>query len=57
MAIFAAHNKLIVVGGESAAPNTAHEEVHLFDSQSQQWLKKPSLIQGRHGSGIIAANG
>ncbi|MEZ9537705.1 Kelch repeat-containing protein [Shewanella sp. 10N.286.51.B8] len=57
IAIFAHQNKLIVVGGESADPNKAHEEVHLFDSQSKQWLKKPSLIQGRHGSGVIEANG
>ena len=57
IATFTYQNKFIVVGGESADPNKAHEEVHLFDSQSKKWLKKPSLIQGRHGSGVIEMNG
>ena len=46
-----------MVGGESANPNKAHEEVHLFNSQSKEWLKKPPLKQGRHGSGVIEING
>lgn len=57
IAVFTYQNSFIVVGGESADPNKAHEEVHLFDSQLKTWVIKPSLMQGRHGSGVIEING
>jgi len=57
VATFAYQDNFIVVGGESANPDKAHEEVHLYDTTSKKWLTKPSLIQGRHGSGVIEMNG
>ena len=57
IATFAYQDSFIVVGGESADPTKAHEEVHLYDTNSKKWLTKSSLIQGRHGSGVILING
>jgi N-acetylneuraminic acid mutarotase len=57
IATFAYQDSFIVVGGESANPNKAHEEVHLYNTQSKKWIKKSSLMQGRHGSGVIEMNG
>lgn len=39
IATFAYQDSFIVVGGESANPNKAHEEVHLFNSQQKSGLK------------------
>jgi hypothetical protein len=57
IATFAYQDSFIVVGGESANPDKAHEEVHLYDTKSKKWLIKTSLIKGRHGSGVILING
>ncbi|AZG72790.1 Kelch repeat-containing protein [Shewanella livingstonensis] len=57
IATFAYQNNFIVVGGESANPNKAHEEVHLYNTESKLWSQAPALIQGRHGSGVIEMNG
>lgn len=57
ISLFAYENSFIVVGGESADPTKAHEEVHIFDTVSQTWKTSAPLTQGRHGSGIIELNG
>ncbi|WP_426357698.1 Kelch repeat-containing protein [Pseudocolwellia sp. HL-MZ19] len=57
ISLFAHDTGFIVVGGESADPTKAHEEVHLFDIQTQTWKTKQPLTQGRHGSGVIELNG
>ncbi|MDO6712402.1 kelch repeat-containing protein [Aliiglaciecola sp. 2_MG-2023] len=57
LSVYAEHNSFIAVGGESANPNKAHEEVHRYDILQGQWSSAPSLIQGRHGSGVIKMNG
>lgn len=53
VSVYAKNNGFIVVGGESANPNKAHEEVHFYNINKQQWLSVASLNQGRHGSGIV----
>ncbi|XQW86483.1 Kelch repeat-containing protein [Thalassotalea piscium] len=57
IATFAYQDNFIVVGGESANPTKAHEEVHLYNTKSKKWMSKPALIQGRHGSGVVLING
>jgi hypothetical protein len=44
-------NKLLVIGGESAAQVPAHSEVEAFDTKKMQWVPFPGLKQGRHGTG------
>jgi len=57
VSVFAKNNGFIVVGGESANPNKAHEEVHYYNINKHQWLSVASLKQGRHGSGIVEMHG
>ena len=47
----AVDNKLWVIGGESATQKVAHNEVEIFSVLENKWLKGPSLITGRHGTG------
>lgn len=44
-------DKLLVIGGESAAQVPAHSEVEAFDTKKMQWVPFPSIKQGRHGTG------
>lgn len=53
IASFAYGNSIIVVGGESADPSKAHEEVHRYDTVRKQWSVEAPLDHGRHGSGVI----
>jgi N-acetylneuraminic acid mutarotase len=55
--VFAYQNSFIVVGGESADPSKAHNDVELYNTETRSWKKMPSLQQGRHGSGVIEMNG
>lgn len=50
-------DKVLVIGGESLAQTTAHAEVELLDPTTEAWSALPSLLQGRHGSGVIEYNG
>ena len=50
-------DKVLVIGGESLAQTTAHAEVELLDPTTEAWSTLPSLLQGRHGSGVIEYNG
>ncbi|MBT8185157.1 MAG: galactose oxidase [Eudoraea sp.] len=43
-------NDLIVIGGESAAQNEAHNNVEAYNIESKTWRKLPALNTGRHGS-------
>lgn len=56
IASFGYANSVIVVGGESAAPDKAHEEVHRYNTVKKQWSVGSPLAQGRHGSGVILLN-
>ncbi len=49
-------NELVIVGGESAQA-AAHDEVEALDTLLQTWRNLPSMIEGRHGSGLAELNG
>lgn len=57
LSVYAEHNSFIAVGGESANPNKAHEEVHRYNISQNKWSTAQPLIQGRHGSGVVKMNG
>ncbi len=44
---------LVVAGGESMAQKQAHDEVERFHPSTGKWDELPSLVRGRHGSGLI----
>lgn len=48
----AVDGKLVIGGGESSLQRNAHDEVEVFDPDSKQWSRWPSLNRGRHGSGF-----
>lgn len=48
---------LIVMLGESIAQTGAHAEVEALDVRTGNWVKFPSLNQGRHGTGVVYHNG
>ncbi len=48
---------LIVMLGESTVQTSAHAEVEALDVRSGNWVKFPSLNQGRHGTGVVNYKG
>jgi hypothetical protein len=48
---------LIVFGGESMTQTPAHAEVQALDTRTGQWRSLPSLLQGRHGTGVVWSGG
>jgi hypothetical protein len=48
---------LIVMLGESNAQTSAHAEVEALDVRTGNWVKFPSLNQGRHGTGVVFHHG
>lgn len=46
-------NDVVVVGGESAAQEEAHDEVEAYNTMTNAWHAYPSLVTGRHGSSVI----
>ncbi len=49
--------KIIVAGGESGEHEAAHAEVEAFDPAASAWESLPSLVRGRHGTGLIHYGG
>jgi len=47
------NGQIVVVGGESPAQEKAHAEVEALDLASNEWQILPSLIEGRHGTGLL----
>lgn len=45
--------RVVVTGGESGNPS-AHDEVEAFHIHDGVWESLPSLIQGRHGTGLVS---
>lgn len=56
-AAFVWQKHIVIVGGESDTQVSAHAESEAFNTDTQQWSQWPSLIQGRHGSGVAVVNG
>lgn len=46
-------NQLLVIGGESVAMETAHNNVEAFDVKRNQWITLNYLKRGRHGTQAI----
>lgn len=44
--------KILVIGGESSAHKTSHNEVEAFNTKTSTWEKLNPLIQGRHGTSV-----
>lgn len=51
------NNKLLFIGGESAAQVPAHQEVEAFNPKTGKWELFPRLLQGRHGTQAVVLNG
>lgn len=51
--VIAIDGKLVVGCGESADQKSAHDEVEVFDPETNGWSAWPSLKQGRHGTGLV----
>lgn len=49
--------RVLVLGGESGAQESAHAEVEAFDPKTGHWESLPKLHQGRHGTGVAVAKG
>lgn len=54
---FAFDGKLWVFGGESASISDAHNDVEILDPISGKWSIGPSLLRGRHGTGVAIIDG
>ncbi|AYN66007.1 galactose oxidase [Euzebyella marina] len=50
-------NEIWVAGGESASQEKAHEHVEALNLVSNEWEALPSLLEGRHGTGLILNEG
>lgn len=50
-------NEIWVVGGESGNQERAHDQVEIFNTTTEKWTSNPTLMQGRHGTGILDFNG
>jgi N-acetylneuraminic acid mutarotase len=48
---------LIILLGESVTQISAHAEVEALDVRNGNWVKFPSLLQGRHGTGVLYHRG
>lgn len=51
------NGNVVVAGGESPAQEKAHSEVEALDLTTNEWKKMPSLIEGRHGTGLLEYEG
>lgn len=49
--------ELLVIGGESKDQLRAHSEVEILNILTGEWRKGPSLVQGRHGTGVFLYKG
>lgn len=50
-------DEVVVVGGESTTQEKAHSEVEALNLTTNEWRTLPSLIEGRHGSGLLEFEG
>lgn len=47
---------VVIIGGESVAHEVAHNEVEIFNTNTQQWDSLPDLETGRHGTQAFVYN-
>lgn len=47
------NGELVVIGGESSSQEKAHAEVEALNLTTNEWYALPSLLQGRHGTGVV----
>ena len=47
------NDEIIVLGGESAFKNYAHNDVEAFNPKNETWTSLPGVNPGRHGTGVI----
>lgn len=47
------NGKIVVAGGESGNQKTAHDEVDVYDPETNTWASWPKLDRGRHGTGLV----
>jgi len=50
-------NEILVIGGESGAQTSAHNETEALNFITETWREIASLNQGRHGTQAIVSNG
>lgn len=50
-------NEILVLGGESSTQEKAHSHVEALDIGSETWESLPSMIEGRHGTGVLEFDG
>lgn len=51
------HGKVIIMGGESSAQHTAHNEVEALNLRNNTWEKLPAMQSTRHGTGAAIIKG
>ncbi|MFG0263523.1 MAG: Kelch repeat-containing protein [Rhodopirellula sp. JB055] len=51
--VIAIDGKLVIGCGESADQKQAHDEIEVYDPAIDRWSAWPSLLQGRHGTGLV----
>jgi hypothetical protein len=47
---------VVIAGGESMVQEEAHDQVEAYNSKTGQWVSWPSLVEGRHGSGLAVVD-
>lgn len=51
------NGQVVVAGGESSTQEKAHAEVEALHVTTNEWKNLPSLIEGRHGTGLLEYEG
>lgn len=46
-------NRIVVLGGETGDQQLAHNEMEVLDTRKGTWESWSSMVQGRHGTGVI----
>ncbi len=47
------NGEVVVIGGESSYQEKAHAEVEALNLETNEWHALPSLLEGRHGTGVV----
>jgi len=55
--VISVKDQIYVIGGESESKRVAHAEVEVYHPKTQNWIRYPSLKQGRHGTQSVFYKG